>query len=192
MSNLISALNRASDTSGIALIEECGLQGMITLRGDLKAAAVIKAATGATGVKMPEQGQAVVDGASGLCWMSPDELLVLCPYEQVTETLAGMHKALGATHALAVDVSDARASFRVSGTHAREVMAKLSPVDLSVDGFQVGMFRRTRMAQVAAAFWMTDSQSFQIICFRSNAQYVFDLFKVAAQAGSEVGFLSPE
>ena len=67
-------------------------------------------------------------------------------------------------------------------------MAKLAPVDLSPDAFKLGMFRRTRMAQVAAAFWMVDDTTFQIVCFRSNAQYVLDLLKVAAQKGSEVGF----
>jgi sarcosine oxidase subunit gamma len=188
MSNLISALDKASDNSGIADIKEIGLQGMITLRGDLSAKTVIDAATTAAGVKMPEQGSANHDGASGLCWMSPDELLILCPYEDVKATLAGIHTALGKTHALAVDVSDARASLRVSGPNARDVMAKLAPVDFSAEGFRIGMFRRTRLAQVAAAFWMTDNQSFQIVCFRSNAQYVFDLLKVAAQTGSEVGF----
>lgn len=188
MFNLISALDKATDTSGTAMIEEIGLNGMITLRGDLSVAAVKKAATSVTGVEMPAQGMANHDGAFGICWMSADELLILCPYADVADTLAKMHKALGKTHALAVDVSDARASLRISGPNVREVMAKLAPVDFSTGAFTLGMFRRTRMAQVAAAFWMVDAQTFQIICFRSNAQYVFDLLKIAAQNRSEVGF----
>ena len=52
--------------------------------------------------------------------------------------------------------------------------------------FTPGMFRRTRLAQVPAALWMTEDDSFQIICFRSVAQYVFDLLCVAAQDGSKV------
>ena len=188
MSNLISALDKATDNSGIANIEEIGLQGMITLRGDLSKAAVKKAATSVTGVEMPAQGQANHNGDFGICWMSTDELLVLCPHDRVADRLAKMHKALGNAHALAVDVSDARACLRISGPSAREVMAKLTPVDLSPDAFKPGMFRRTRMAQVAAAFWVVDRETFQVVCFRSNAQYVFDLLKVAAQKGSEVGF----
>jgi len=35
MSNPISALNQASDAAGIATVADAGLQGMITLRGDL-------------------------------------------------------------------------------------------------------------------------------------------------------------
>jgi sarcosine oxidase subunit gamma len=49
------------------------------------------------------------------------------------------------------------------------------------------MFRRTRMAQVPAALWLADPETFQVICFRSHARYVFDLLCVAAQEGSEVG-----
>lgn len=190
MYNLMSALDKATDSGGVATIQETGLQGMITLRGDLSTAAVKKAATSVTGVDMPTQNMANHAGASGICWMSPDEVLVLVPYEDVADTIVKMNKALGKLHSLVTDVSDARASFRVSGPNAREVMAKLAPVDLSPDGFKMGMFRRTRMAQVAAAFWMVDAQTFQIVCFRSNGQYVFDLLKVAAQSGSEVNFFS--
>ena len=97
-----------------------------------------------------------------------------------------MQTTLGDVHSLCVDVSDARALFDLSGPHAREVLAKLVPVDLAPDHFTQGMFRRTRMAQVPAAFWLHDTDSFRIICFRSQAQYVFDLLTVAAQKGSAV------
>ncbi|MEO9629184.1 MAG: sarcosine oxidase subunit gamma, partial [Sulfitobacter sp.] len=49
------------------------------------------------------------------------------------------------------------------------------------------MFRRTRMGQVPAAFWLREDGVFEVICFRSVAQYMFDLLSVAAQPGSEVG-----
>lgn len=186
MSEPVTALGGASFEAGIAAVTEMPVQGMITLRGDLAASAIRKAATGATKAEMPTAGGCEMAGDSGLCWMSPDELLVLCPYDAVSDTLAGLQTALGERHALAVNVSDARACFAVRGPHAREVLAKLCPVDLAPEAFRPGMFRRTRMAQVPAAFWMRDSQTFQIVCFRSQAQYVFDLLTVAAQAGSEV------
>lgn len=185
MSNAVSAMNHAT-SQGIAEVSEIGLHGMITLRGDLGTARLKKAVTAATGADFPGTGEAHVTAESGLIWMSPDELLLLCPYPEVAKTLAKIDKALAKDHALAVDVSDARAVFRVSGPSAREVMAKLCPVDLSPEAFKPGQFRRTRMAQVPAAFWMVDDQTFQIICFRSVAQYVFDLLSIAAQEGSDV------
>lgn len=187
MSEPVSALNKAS-FDGIAHIQEIGLQGMITLRGDLSAKAIKAAATAVSGVAMPGENEANCEAENGLCWMSPDELLVMCQFDLVTANVAQMQKALAKTHALVVNVSDARAVFRVSGPAAREVMAKLCPVDLSPAAFKPGMFRRTRMAQVPAAFWMVDDQTFQIVCFRSVADYAFALLKVAAQPGSDVGF----
>ena len=189
MSDPVTALNGATFNAGIATVAEVPLQGMITLRGDLSAAAVKKAATVVSPGEIPGPGSARMVGDKGVAWMSPDEALVLCPYAEVPEVLEKMQNALGTTHALAVNVSDARASFRVSGACAREVLAKLCPVDLSTTKFTSGMFRRTRMAQVPAAMWLCGEDNLQVICFRSQARYVFDLLAVAAQEGSEVGVL---
>ncbi len=186
MSEAVSAMNHARH-EGLALVQEVGLQGMITLRGELSSRAFRAAATGAGGVRMPAPGRAEISGDSGLCWMSPDELLLLCPYDEVAERLQMLTDRLGSSHALAVDVSDARAVFRVSGAPAREVLAKLCPVDLSPAAFTPGMFRRTRMAQVPAAFRVDADGAFHIICFRSVAEYVFGLLQAAAQPGSGVG-----
>jgi sarcosine oxidase subunit gamma len=186
MSDPVTALKNVSYDGGIASITEIGPLGMITLRGDLSAAYVRKAATAVAGVDNPEQRMCNSDGERGIAWMSPDELLVMCAYSDVAQSIEKINKSFGAQHALVANVSDARAVFQVKGPRAREVMAKLAPVDLAPDQFTPGMFRRTRMAQVPAAFWMRDDQTFQIICFRSVAQYMFDLLKIAAQPGSEV------
>lgn len=188
MSNPVSALHTAA-YEGFARVDELGLRGMITIRGDLSAAKVKKAAVNAAGTEMPGLREVRFAGENALAWMSPDELLAMVPYGDVDTVLAGIDKALSGEHYLAVNVSDARAVFRVSGTGVREVVAKLSPVDMSADAFTPGMIRRTRMAQVPAAFWIEDDGSATIICFRSVAEYVFNLLKGAAAPGSEVGLL---
>ncbi len=190
MSDNVSALDKAS-YEGFVKVEEAGLRGMITLRGDLGSVKIKNAATGVAGVDMPEQGHANSVEQSGLAWMSPDELLVMLPYGDVNAALAQITKHLKGQHYLAVDVSDARAVFRISGAGAREVIAKLCPVDMSQDAFKPGQFRRTRMAQVPAAFWMGEDEAVHIISFRSVAEYVFNLLKNAAAPGSEVGYLNP-
>jgi len=186
MSDPVSALNGAS-FSGIASVNESGLAGMITLRGDLASPKLQAAVTAATGARMPEPGTVALSEDGGLCWMSPDELLVLVHYAEVEVKLAEINAGLAGEHALAVNVSDARAVFQVSGDGAREVLGKLCPVDLSAQAFVPGQFRRTRMAQVAAAFWLDQDGSFHIVCFRSVADYMFSLLSTAAQSQSEVG-----
>ncbi len=187
MSDPVTAMKNATFTNGIAEVREIGPLGMITLRGDLNASYMRKAATNVAGVDYPEVRTCTCAGERGIAWMSPDELLLMCPYDEVSAALEKIDGAFAKQHALAANVSDARAVFQVSGPHAREVVAKLAPVDLDPQTFTPGMFRRSRLAQVPAAFWMRDEVTFQIICFRSVGQYVFDLLSQAAQPGSEVG-----
>ncbi|QFT59434.1 Sarcosine oxidase, gamma subunit family [Sulfitobacter sp. THAF37] len=186
MSEPVSALHHATDDSGLVAIREVGPLGMITLRGDLADKTLGKAAVVAGGVNLPEQRHCNTEGEQGIAWMSPDELLIMCPYADVQDRLADLRDKLAGSHALVANVSDARAVFDISGDRVREVIAKLAPVDMHPDQFNGTMFRRTRFAQVPAAFWMPDDRSARIVCFRSVAQYMFDLLKVAAQPGSEV------
>ncbi len=160
--------------------------GMVTLRGDFADPAFAAIVTETVGMAPPTQRQIIHSDAISIGWMSPDELLILCPYEQADSLVAALSSALQTQFALVVNVSDARAMFAVEGSFAREVLAKLAPVDLAPVAFQTGELRRTRMAQVAAAFWMESVDSFRVICFRSVAQYLNDILTKSARAGSIV------
>lgn len=184
MSEAISALQGAA-FEGYVRVSEAGLRGMISLRGDLSAAKVKAAVKKVTGLAIPDQRQITFSGEKGLGWMSPDELLVLVPYDDAGATVEALQVALAGVHHLTRDVSDARAIFRVEGDRAREVLAKLSPTDLHPDRFREGELRRTRLAQVPAAFWIEDG-GITVVAFRSVAQYVFDLLKTSAEPGGEV------
>jgi sarcosine oxidase subunit gamma len=189
MSEAVSALPGAR-FDGIARVEEAGPVGMITIRGDLGDKGFAAAVKKVSGLALPGQRKMVrVDGKS-LIWMSPDELLLVLPHEVADEEVAALDTALSGHHALAVNVSDARAVFDVSGAQARDVLAKLFPVDLSPEAFSDGMIRRSRMAQVPAALWMEGTDMFRVVCFRSVGKYVFDVLCAATAEGSEVGHLA--
>lgn len=181
MSDLaISALPGAR-FEGFATVAEAGLQGMITLRGDL--GAVTKALTDATGCRVPATRKITQSGEISVAWMSPDELLILCPHEAAPGMEATLRTALAGEFATVANVSDARAVFTVTGLGWRDALAKLCPVDFST--LEAGDIRRTRAAQVAAAILVTGPEEARVICFRSVAQYMFDLLSVAASKGSE-------
>lgn len=179
----VSALQGKS-ASGFATITEAGLQGMLTLRGDLKSAKLKKAVKAATGVDVPAQRRIAMNGDKGAGWMSPDELLILVPYAQAHATVEALSKALEGEHHLVADVSDARAMFRIKGDKADQVLMKLCPVDLPT--LAEGELRRTRAAQVAAALWKSDKDEFTLVSFRSVAGYVFGALEVSARSGSEL------
>ena len=163
-----------------ATVSSLGIRGMITLRGDLTALAKV---TDLTDVDSPAVGCIAIAGDRALGWMSPDELLLLLPHTEVGTALARIAQGLQGVHHLATDVSDARAIFELRGPGAREVLAKLAPVDLHPDHFGPGQLRRSRLGQVAAAFWMCEDDAFTIICFRSVAAYTLALLKQSAADG---------
>ncbi|MFD0979210.1 sarcosine oxidase subunit gamma [Tropicimonas aquimaris] len=168
-----------------ARVERMPTQGMITLRG--QPAEVEVGIRAATGCGLPEQRGIVFEGECAVAWMSPDEWLLLIPQEKVPECLATLARELSGSHHLAVEVSDARAMFRISGTGAREALARVCPVDLSPAAFAAGEIRRSRLAQVPAAFWFGADGAFRLVCFRSVARYAQDVLENAA-SGAPVGF----
>jgi sarcosine oxidase subunit gamma len=172
---------------GLATIADAGPTGMITLRGDLSSDALRDALQQSVRLGIPDPRQALMGEGTAALRMSPDELLLICPYTDVAERLATIEDALKTEHYLAVNVSDARAHLHVAGSAARETLAKLCPVDLSPEAFTPGMLRRTRMAQIAAAFWLDEAGTFHVICFRTVAEYAFSILKTAARPGGEVG-----
>jgi sarcosine oxidase subunit gamma len=183
MPSAVSALDGRS-YSGFVEVAEAGLQGMITLRGDLAAPALAAAVQAATGTAVPGPRGIVRHDARAALWMSPDELLLLVPYAEAAATAARLTADLTGEHALAADVSDARAMFRIRGPKAAQVLQKLCPVDFAT--LAEGEVRRTRAAQVAAALWKSGPEEYSVVSFRSVAAYVMGLLESGARPGSEL------
>ncbi len=186
MSEPVSALGGAA-YEGFCKVREIGPLGMLTLRGNIASQAIGKALKDVMGMDVPERRAILTEGGRSVAWMSPDELQLILPYAEAPAAVARLAEALAGVHALVVDVSDARAVFTVSGAGAREVLAKLCPVDLSPAAFGPGEIRRTRAAQTAAAIWMSGEAEVSLIAFRSVAGYVMGLLSTAAAPGGEVG-----
>jgi sarcosine oxidase subunit gamma len=184
MSNIQTAMNGARAT-GYVDVSEAPATGMITLRGDLADAGVRKAVKAVMGAGVPATLAVTDAGVGQILWMSPDELMIVCAYDQADQVVADLIAALGETHSMVVNVSDARAVFDLNGSATFEIIAKLAPIDMK--SMQAGTVRRTRFAQIPAAFWITSNDSARIICFRSVAEYMFNQLRNSAQAGFEVG-----
>ncbi|NNE86871.1 MAG: sarcosine oxidase subunit gamma [Silicimonas sp.] len=185
MSSSVTALGGQS-FEGRVRVEDAGLLGMITLR--LEATDTATKALHDGGFKRPEQG-AVMGGLSGgALWMSPDEVLLLCDYDAVGETIARLNDHFDGQHFLAADVSDARCVIKLTGEAraVRETLARLTPADLRAQAVPPGTLRRTRLAQVPAAIWFENEETAVIVAFRSVADYVFGLLTNAAK-GDAVG-----
>jgi sarcosine oxidase subunit gamma len=188
MSEAVSAVQGAS-ASGFVDVAEAGLVGMVTIRGDLGDSDFAHAVGSVTHCGLPKKRGIAAGENDQLLWMSPDELLLVCAHEEAEARVQALSAALSGQHHLVVNVSDARAVFRVSGSGSavREAMAKMTPADLRPRILGVGEVRRTRMAQVPAAIWFDGEDQATIVCFRSVGTYVFDLLVQSSKPGSEVG-----
>lgn len=182
MAEAVSALNGAS-YQGFASIREIGPLGMISLRAKPDVPGLSTAVQAAVGLTLPEKRRILQNGARAVGWMSPDEYLIVLPYAEVGAAMAAIAAALKGQHHLAANVSDARAVFRIEGAKAAQVLQKLSPADLAK--LEPGELRRTRAAQVAAAFW-AEGDGYTLVCFRSVASYVMGLLTHSAMPGSEL------
>ncbi len=185
MSDAVSARPGAR-FDGFVQVREAGRVGMVTIRGDLGGARFKRDVKSVTGLDVPGQRAIIGDGPR-LAWMSPDELLLFCDASEAPSQATALAQALAGSHALAVDVTDARAVFHIEGAACRDVLAKLTPADVAPRRFGPGELRRTRLAQVPAAFHMIDEACVEIVAFRSVAGYVYDLLANAARPGSETG-----
>ena len=182
MSDPVSALGHVS-YEGFARVSEIGPLGMISLRAKPDVAGLAEAIRSVTGTTVPGQRRIGVTGDRAAGWMSPDEYLLILPYGETGPAIASLSNALKGQHHLAVVVSDARAVFRIEGGKADQIIRKLAPVDM--DRLAAGELRRSRVAQVAAAFWR-DGDGFTLVCFRSVAGYVMGLLTHSAMPGSEL------
>lgn len=182
MRDPVSPLGNAT-FDGFCKVREIGPLGMISLRAKPDVKELAKAVKAAVGTKVPAQRRIEVAGDRACGWMSPDEYILILPYAETGAAMEAIAKAMGAAHHLAAVVSDARAVFRVEGDKASQVLAKLCPVDF--DTLEPGELRRTRAAQVAAAFWR-DGDGYTLVCFRSVAAYVMGLLSHSAEKGSEI------
>jgi len=182
MRDPVSPLGNAS-FDGFCKIREIGPLGMISLRAKPDVKELAKAVKAAVGTKLPAQRRIEIAGDKACGWMSPDEYLLILPYGAVNDALASLATSLAGKHHLAANVSDARAVFRIEGDKADQVLKKIAPAD--IDALAEGELRRSRAAQVAAAFWK-DGQGYTLVCFRSVAGYMMGLLSHSAQPGSEL------
>jgi len=181
MSDPVMALSGAR-YDGFATIREIGPLGIITLRATPDAVGLAQAIKACVGTDVPDRRQILRHAQRAAAWMSPDEYLLILPYDETQAALITIAAVMSGSHHLAVVVSDARAVFRIEGPKADMVLAKLAPVDLQT--LPEGELRRTRLAQVAAAFWW-DGEAVTLVCFRSVARYAFDVLSTSARPGSD-------
>jgi heterotetrameric sarcosine oxidase gamma subunit len=127
-----------------------------------------KALTKALGVKCPTK-PGVCNAKDGVLvsWNGPNNWVVIC--EQDDSLLAKLQEAVGVLAAV-VDQSHGRCGLRLSGVHARAVMAKNCALDFHPDFFKAGNSALTSVAHMNALVIQVDDESYDLFIARSLAR----------------------
>ena len=173
-----------SPTLTIGVREDLTLASFAAAKG--KAAAVKAAILKAYGVELPSSPERIQGRDIAFVWYGPDQWLA------VAERGAGSHtgrdielelKPLLAGLASVVDQSDGRAVVRISGSRARDVLAKGLPVDLHPRAFKANGVAITHASHIGVILWQTDAApTYEIAMFRSFADsFTHWLLEAAAE-----------
>jgi heterotetrameric sarcosine oxidase gamma subunit len=131
--------------------------------------AAAKAVTKALGVNCPTK-PGVCHSKDGIqvTWNGPNNWMVICEEDQAL--LAKLQKAVGVKAAV-VDQSHGRCGLRLSGVHARAVMAKNCALDFHPEFFKAGSSALTSVAHMNALVIQVDDQpSYDLFVARSMAR----------------------
>lgn len=129
-------------------------------------------------------------GDTALLWMGPDEWMLVTASDAASRLYAQAGAALGGAHHQLVDVSDYYTIIEVAGAKARELLMKLTTLDLHPRAFPAGMATGSVFGKANATIWLPteraddDGPAFQLFVRWSMADYFWCLL---ANAGREWG-----
>ncbi|WP_267139071.1 sarcosine oxidase subunit gamma [Anianabacter salinae] len=145
------------EVAGVRLseVDPGGLTSVAALGGaDIGAA--LKAATGAS---LPGPGATTTGrGGARVVWFGVRHVLVMGPPVAALDGAA------------VTDQSDAWCTLRLDGAGARDVLARLTPLDLRPSSFAEGATARTLLGHMQASITRVEDDAYLILVFRSMAK----------------------
>lgn len=181
--------HRRALSSPEASIREVPFQGKLVLRGD--AYRVSGPVSTVLGLELPRavKGTATNGGVTAV-WTAPDEWWLITPPGEEVAIKSKLDIALFGTPSLVSDVTDYYTTIALEGSKAREMLMKLTTVDLHPRAFKPGDAVSSNFARATAVLRQTrddagrQGSAFEILIRISMADY---LWCVLAEAGHEWG-----
>ena len=170
--------------AGLSMAELTGFELVQVMARRGRWAAVGDACAGAVGKAPPAAPQAARAEGAVLIWSGPDQFLVLAPRGEAIERT----RAAFAGSASLSEQSDGRALIRISGPRARDMLAKVSPLDLHPAVFPVGAAAATSIDHTPVNIWRGDGADadpvFFLLVFATFAE---SLWRTLLDSGAEYG-----
>jgi len=181
-------LRISSDDGGVHLRERRFL-GKLILRGDYEA--VKGGISECLKLDLPQTSPNSVFGdKADILWLAPDEWMIVTEPEAERALAAQLGKALDGIHHQVADVTDYYTTIQLSGGPAREILMKLTMLDVHSRAFKAGEVRGTMLMHCQATLLQRldddaeDGPAFDIFVRWSMADYLWCLI---AECGREFG-----
>ena len=189
-----SQLERYADRFAALAGEPLTIRGgrplaQINLRGDANDSVFKDAVQTVAGCGFPGEANTVSRSATGdrsIAWLGPDEWLLVGGEGEGPALCADLAASLTGRHASTLDVSANRMIIEVSGSGARDLLAKGCSLDLHSREFAADDCAQTLLAHVQIILeQVDDAPTFRIYVRPSFSRYLADwLLKAAAGSGS--------
>lgn len=165
--------------NGAMSLEDRSGTAKFSLRGDTTDSAFAAAVQTALGVALPlESNQSNGDGKRTLLWLGPDEWLLVCPAEDGGAAEAALTEA----RLVFTPVGEGRATIRLSGPRAVDVLRKGTSLNVHPGVFQPGHCAQTLLEQAAILIHrLAEPVGYDIYCERSVAEYLWRWLEDSAQ-----------
>lgn len=139
------------------------------------------------GARPPERPAAVFAPAATLIWSGPDQFQALFAQGRGTEALHGAFRGLASLS----DQSHGRALFRIAGANARDMLAKVSSLDLHPEVFQVGAAAMTTIDHTGVTLWrIADDGGRPVFHILVVTSFAGSLWRLLSDSGLEYGLHS--
>jgi sarcosine oxidase, subunit gamma len=163
--------------------------GKLVLRVDPGAAG--DAVAEAVGSALPDEAcTSTRHGETAILWIGPDEFWIITPADDQRRVADALELGLAGVHHQVADVSSYYTVIELAGRRAREMLMKLTTLDLHPRAFADGQVAGSMFASAQGTLWQTapdDAERgpvFRLFVRRSMADYVWCLL---AEAGVEWG-----
>jgi len=174
---------------GAASMAERAFLGKLVLRVD--PAAGDAAVTGIIGMSLPARAcTSTRQGETAILWIGPDEFWIITAPDAQTSLLAGLAEAMAGLRHQLVDVSSYYTAIELAGPRARDMLMKLTTLDLHPRAFGAGQVAGSMFGRTQAVLWQVEADEaeggplFRLFVRRSTADYLWCLL---AEAGREWG-----
>ena len=132
------------------------------------------------GVELSSSPKRVDNKGVAFVWAGPGLYLAMAERTAGRDLETELKAKLGGLASIA-DQSDGRAVLRISGTAAREALAKGLPIDLHPRAFKSGDVATTHASHIGVTIWqIDDAPTYEIALFRSFAGSFWHWLKDAA------------